>query len=189
MNIFTFLKGKTEKKLDEIDNGIELIKKRGISYAQSAAEFIEFSWKGDNKDVIKKLFEVGKKVNNSLNQEGLLFKDGSILLKTKNEFKGLNLNESDSWKQGIGFEEFTPIKYEIGHKITLRSGCTFKVVNFDLNAEMPITLDIAGYGHLSYYNEGKAVESENSGFDILCLPKTVSLFEEELTLSNKPKLK
>lgn len=189
MNIFTFLKGKTEKKLDEIDNGIELIKRRGISYAQSAAEFIEYSWKGDNKEVIKKLFEVGKKVKNSLNQEGLLFKDGSVLLKTKNEFKGLNLNDSDSWKQGIGFEEFTPIKYEIGHKITLRSGCTFKVVNFDLNAEMPITLDIAGYGQLSYYNEGKAVESENSGFDILCLPKTVSLFEEELTLSNKPKLK
>jgi hypothetical protein len=187
-SILDFLNRKKEKELDIIDNGIAKIQRNGLNYAQAATEFLEYYWKGDIDEVVDKLFKVGEKVTNSFMQEGLLFKDGSVFIETKTEFKGLSLENSDRWKKGLGFEQFSAIKYEIGHPMTLRSGANFKVVNFDLNAETPITLDIDGFGQLSYYNEGKANDSEKSGYDILFLPNTVHLLRSRLNIRNRQKI-
>lgn len=132
-----------------------------------------------NYNMLTMLDKLATKEINSRNQQGYLFKDGSVILKIKGELQGLTIHDSSLWRQGLGHEPFNVDEYQKGKQVTVRGGMPIQVLSFDSESERPITVLISGHGTISYYKEGFGDELQMSSFDLLMVPVTDPLFAIE----------
>lgn len=117
---------------------------------------------------------------NPRNQEGYLFKDGSVLVRVAGVFKALSIDESSLWLRGLGFGEFDITAVSAGHLFTLRSGVSFSIVEIDLTKNHPLTIKLtADESVIMYKTDGKSDNYQFPAYDLLLVIQTEPLFPEK----------
>jgi len=119
-----------------------------------------------------------KKIN-IRNQEGYLFKDGSVLIMVAGEFMALNIDESSLWLRGLGIGKFDMAAVATGQPFTLRSGVWFSIVEMDLTKEHPLTIKLSDQSVIMYKIDGKSETHPFPAYDLLLVVKTDPLFPEK----------
>lgn len=119
------------------------------------------------------------KKTNIRNQEGYLFKDGSVLIMVAGEFVALTIDESSLWLRGLGIGQFDIAAVSTGHAFTLRSGVEFSIVEMDLTKEHPLTIKLADQSVIMYKSDGKSDNYQFPAYDLMLVVKTDPLFPEK----------
>lgn len=118
------------------------------------------------------------KKTNARNQEGYLFKDGSVLIMVSGKFMALTIDESSLWLRGLGIGQFDITAVANGQLFTLRSGLEFSVIDMDLTKEQPLTIKLADQSVIMYKSDGKSDNYQFPAYDLLLVVETDSLFPE-----------
>lgn len=118
-----------------------------------------------------------KRKVNTRNQEGYLFKDGSVLIKSNDYFIGLTIDESSLWLRGLGIQPFNIEAICMGAEFTLRSGCDFSVVEMNLLKDKPLTIYLINEKiNLEYKKDGTFDDYQSPSYDLLLVTPTDVLF-------------
>lgn len=176
MSILSFIKQKlTNDSLPNLDALSKYSNSHNVTLAMAAERLHD----NLNYNMLTTLHKMAKKETNARNQQGYLFKDGSVILKIEGQLKGLNIDDSSLWRQGLGYEPFSVEKYQRGQSLTVRGGMPVEVLSFDPNHERPITVKIQGHGTINYYANGYGDELQMTSFDLLMVPNTDPIFAIE----------
>lgn len=119
------------------------------------------------------------KKTNARNQEGYLFKDGSVLIMVSGKFMALTIDESSLWLRGLGIGHFDINAVANGQLFTLRSGLEFSVIEMDLTKEQPLTIKLADQSVIMYKIDGKSDNYQFPAYDLLLVVETDPLFPEK----------
>jgi hypothetical protein len=117
-----------------------------------------------------------RKINNR-NQQGYLFKDGSVLIKSEGNFVALCIDDSSLWLRGLGVKPFDMSAILTGSEFTLRSGVPFEIIEIDNLKHIPLTIKLTNDSSIIEYNHlGKSDTYPFAGYDLLLVYQTDSLF-------------
>ena len=83
-----------------------------------------------------------KRKTNILKQDGYLFKDGSVLVKSNGSFIAFTIDESSLWLRGLGTQPFDISSFYAGAAFTLRSGVSFTILEIDILKNLPLTIKL-----------------------------------------------
>jgi hypothetical protein len=128
-------------------------------------------------NLIESVDSFAKRKINTRNQEGYLFKDGSVLVKSNGTFVAFTIDESSLWLRGLGTQPFDLAAVYAGAAFTLRSGVSFSVVEIDIAKNLPLTIKLDNdQSIIVYKNDGKSDNYQFSAYDLLLVTQTDSIF-------------
>lgn len=128
-------------------------------------------------NLITSVDSFAKRRVNSRQQEGYLFKDGSVLVKSNGQFIAFTIDESSQWLRGLGTKPFDLPSVEAGSEFTLRSGVGFSIVEIDCQKDLPLTIKLDNdQSIIVYKKDGKSDQYQFFAYDLLMVTPTEKLF-------------
>lgn len=128
-------------------------------------------------NLIESVDSFAKRKTNNLKQEGYLFKDGSVLVKSSGQFVAFSIDESSLWLRGLGTQAFDLAAVQEGSVFTLRSGVSFSIVEMDILKNLPLTIKLDNdQSIIAYKHNGTSDEYQFPAYDLLIVTPTETLF-------------
>lgn len=128
-------------------------------------------------NLIESVDSFAKRKINTRNQEGYLFKDGSVLVKSCGQFVAFSIDESSLWLRGLGTKPFDIAASYAGADFTLRSGVSFTIVEIDILKNLPLTIKLdKDNSIIAYKKDGKSDNYKFPAYDLLLVTQTETIF-------------
>jgi len=128
-------------------------------------------------NLIESVDSFAKRKTNTRKQEGYLFKDGSVLVKSDGHFVAFSIDESSLWLRGLGTQAFDLAAVQNGAVFTLRSGVSFSIVEMDISKKLPLTIKLDNdQSIIAYKHDGTSGEYQFPAYDLLIVTPTETLF-------------
>lgn len=128
-------------------------------------------------NLITSVDSFAKRRVNSRQQEGYLFKDGSVLVRSNGQFIAFTIDESSQWLRGLGTKPFDLMAIQAGAEFTLRCGLGFSIVEIDYQKDLPLTIRLDNdQSIIAYKKDGKSDQYQFASYDLLIVCPTESIF-------------
>lgn len=128
-------------------------------------------------NLVESVDSFAKRKINTRNQEGYLFKDGSVLVKSQGSFIAFTIDESSLWLRGLGTQPFDLAAVYAGADFTLRSGVSFSIIEMDISKKLPLTIKLDNdQSMIVYKHDGKSDNYQFPAYDLLLVTPTETIF-------------